>query len=50
MPVLLISLAVCSITLVMLVLGIITLVRCRREDIPDIVQGMGGWFQSPPTS
>ena len=45
MPVLLISLAVCSIALVMLVLGAIVLTRCRREDIPDIVQGMGDWFQ-----
>ena len=45
MPVLLVSLAACSITLVMLVLGVITLIRCRREDIPTIVKGMGGWFQ-----
>jgi len=45
MPVLLVSLAACSITLVMLVLGVIILIRCRREDIPAIVQGMGKWFR-----
>jgi hypothetical protein len=30
---------------VILVLGLVALVRCRREDIPAIVQALASWWR-----
>lgn len=33
------------VALVILVLGLVALVRCRREDIPAIVQALASWWR-----
>jgi hypothetical protein len=30
---------------VVLVLGLVALLRCRREDIPEIIHQIGGWWR-----
>jgi hypothetical protein len=33
------------VALVILILGLVALVRCRREDIPAIVQALASWWR-----
>lgn len=46
MSFLVVVIPVACFALIVLVLGTIVLIRCRREDIPDIVLGLGQWFQA----
>jgi len=35
---------------VILILGLVALVRARREDIPEVVQAIGHWLRGTPPS
>lgn len=35
---------VCLIAVVFLILGLVALIRCKKEDIPAIVRAMASWW------
>ena len=36
---------VCLVAVIIFVLGLVALIRCRREDIPAIVQALASWWR-----
>jgi hypothetical protein len=42
-----VGLGVVVVAVVFLILGLVALIRCRKEDIPAIVRALATWWRKP---